>query len=77
MERPKIAITMGDAAGIGPEIIMKALAHGQVYERCRPLVTGADRGRGIGSPEPFAWRDCASVLPRRHGRLRGLASDSV
>ena len=27
MTRPTIAITMGDPAGIGPEIIMKALAH--------------------------------------------------
>ena len=25
--RPKIGLTMGDAAGIGPEIIIKALAH--------------------------------------------------
>src|SRR5215471_14020657 len=37
MDRPKIAITMGDAAGVGPEIIMKSLAHAGVYERCRPL----------------------------------------
>jgi 4-hydroxy-L-threonine phosphate dehydrogenase PdxA len=26
MSRPTIAITMGDPAGIGPEVIMKALA---------------------------------------------------
>ena len=26
MTRPTIAITMGDPAGIGPEVIMKALA---------------------------------------------------
>jgi len=44
MERPKIAITMGDAAGVGPEIIVKSLAHAEVYERCRPLVIG-DAGR--------------------------------
>jgi 4-hydroxythreonine-4-phosphate dehydrogenase len=44
MERPKIAITMGDAAGVGPEIIMQALAHRDVYERCRPLAIG-DVGR--------------------------------
>jgi len=31
---------MGDAAGIGPEIIMKALAHPEVYEQCKPLVIG-------------------------------------
>src|SRR5262245_53116518 len=31
---------MGDAAGIGPEIIMRALAHKDVYRQCRPLVVG-------------------------------------
>jgi 4-hydroxythreonine-4-phosphate dehydrogenase len=38
--RPVIAITMGDAAGIGPEIIMKSLGHAELYNRCRPLVIG-------------------------------------
>jgi 4-hydroxythreonine-4-phosphate dehydrogenase len=40
MTRPVIAITMGDAAGVGPEIIMKSLAHADLYERCSPLVIG-------------------------------------
>src|SRR5579864_3111525 len=44
MQKPIIAITMGDAAGIGPEIIVKSLAHREVYKRCRPLVIG-DAGR--------------------------------
>jgi 4-hydroxythreonine-4-phosphate dehydrogenase len=38
--RPLLAITMGDPAGIGPEIVLKALRHADVYERCRPLVIG-------------------------------------
>ena len=37
---PVIGITMGDAAGIGPEIIMKSLGHSELYDRCRPLVIG-------------------------------------
>lgn len=40
MYRPLIAITMGDAAGVGPEIIMRSLATRDLYERCRPLVIG-------------------------------------
>jgi 4-hydroxythreonine-4-phosphate dehydrogenase len=40
MGKPVIAITMGDAAGVGPEIIMKALSHATIYERSRPLVVG-------------------------------------
>ena len=31
---------MGDPAGIGPEIIVKALNNKETYEKCRPLVTG-------------------------------------
>jgi 4-hydroxythreonine-4-phosphate dehydrogenase len=42
--KPVIAITMGDAAGIGPEIIVKALASPAVSRIVRPLVIG-DRAR--------------------------------
>lgn len=31
---------MGDAAGVGPEVVMKALAHPEVYAQCRPVVIG-------------------------------------
>ncbi len=43
MNRPILAITMGDPAGVGPEIVVKALLHERVYERCRPLVIGDQR----------------------------------
>jgi len=38
--RPIVGITMGDAAGIGPEIIAKALSLREIYDHCRPLVLG-------------------------------------
>jgi 4-hydroxythreonine-4-phosphate dehydrogenase len=41
--RPLLAITLGDPAGIGPEVIVKALSHADVYEQCRPLVLGDQR----------------------------------
>lgn len=40
IQRPILAITMGDAAGCGPEIIVKALADENIYNNCRPLVFG-------------------------------------
>jgi 4-phospho-D-threonate 3-dehydrogenase / 4-phospho-D-erythronate 3-dehydrogenase len=49
VDRPVIAVTMGDPSGIGPEIIAAALADPDVAKLCRPLVLG-DRGaleRGI------------------------------
>src|SRR5262245_4658785 len=39
-DRPIIGISMGDPAGIGPEIIAKALSRPKVHELCRPLVFG-------------------------------------
>jgi 4-hydroxythreonine-4-phosphate dehydrogenase len=37
---PVIVIPMGDPNGIGPEIVVKALADATVAEVCRPLVVG-------------------------------------
>lgn len=37
---PIIGITMGDPAGIGPEIIVKALTEPSIYDVCRPVVLG-------------------------------------
>jgi len=38
--KPLIAITMGDPAGIGPEIIVGAWGETVVHEWCRPVVVG-------------------------------------
>ncbi|WP_022794877.1 4-hydroxythreonine-4-phosphate dehydrogenase PdxA [Marinococcus halotolerans] len=40
MTKPVIGITMGDAAGVGPEIIVKSLAGTSVYDYCTPVVIG-------------------------------------
>jgi len=37
---PLIGITMGDPAGIGPEIVLKALLDEELYGLCRPVVLG-------------------------------------
>ncbi|MDA1015363.1 MAG: 4-hydroxythreonine-4-phosphate dehydrogenase PdxA [Planctomycetota bacterium] len=41
--RPLLGITMGDPAGVGPEVVLKALQHADLFERCRPLVIGDRR----------------------------------
>lgn len=38
--KPQIGITMGDAAGIGPEIVLKALGNGGLREVCEPVIIG-------------------------------------
>ncbi len=43
MIRPTVAVTMGDPAGIGPEIVARALAQREVREVCNPVVVGDPR----------------------------------
>ncbi|WP_202079354.1 4-hydroxythreonine-4-phosphate dehydrogenase PdxA [Caldalkalibacillus salinus] len=40
MKKPIIGITMGDAAGVGPEIIVKSLQSQTLYEQAHPIVIG-------------------------------------
>ncbi len=42
MKRPLIGITMGDPAGVGPEIVVKALNCDEVYKISRPVVVGEE-----------------------------------
>src|SRR3712207_5671123 len=45
MGEPTVGITMGDAAGVGPEIVLKA--HGsELVAACRPVVVGDARVLG-------------------------------
>lgn len=38
--RPRIAITMGDAAGIGPEIVLKSLVDKTITQDCELVIVG-------------------------------------
>lgn len=48
--RPTLALTMGDVAGIGPEIVAKALARSDVFSSARVVVVGDEAAlrRGMG-----------------------------
>ncbi|MDE2313791.1 MAG: 4-hydroxythreonine-4-phosphate dehydrogenase PdxA [Elusimicrobia bacterium] len=39
-EKPRLAFTSGDPAGIGPEIVVKALRSGRLQRVCRPILVG-------------------------------------
>jgi len=53
--RPFLALTMGDPVGVGPEIMVLALADPQTYQACRPLIIGdlpaLERARGLLAPD--------------------------
>jgi 4-hydroxythreonine-4-phosphate dehydrogenase len=38
--RPRVGITMGDPAGIGPEVVLKAVAEAEVRDICQPVIIG-------------------------------------
>ena len=41
MNRPVLAVTMGDPCGIGPEICLKTLNRSELYDRCVPILIGS------------------------------------
>jgi 4-hydroxythreonine-4-phosphate dehydrogenase len=54
---PRVAITMGDPAGVGPELCLRLLNHPEVTAVCTPIVVGDASvlkrvARQLGWPEP-------------------------
>jgi 4-hydroxythreonine-4-phosphate dehydrogenase len=47
--RPFIAVTMGDGAGVGPEVTVGALLDENAYRDCRPVVIGDVRRLQLGA----------------------------
>jgi 4-hydroxythreonine-4-phosphate dehydrogenase len=39
-DKPRVGITIGDPAGIGPEIVLKAVADAEVRSICSPVIVG-------------------------------------
>src|SRR5688572_20485670 len=39
-QKPLLAITLGDPAGVGPEVVVKAWSDARVHECCRPVALG-------------------------------------
>jgi 4-hydroxythreonine-4-phosphate dehydrogenase len=67
--RPLVAVTMGDPAGIGPEVILKALADPRIKKVARLLILGdwgvlqRTRGRIRNSPQLVCWQQGQELLP--------------
>jgi len=40
LDKPRVGITIGDPAGIGPEIVLKAVVEADVREACSPVIVG-------------------------------------
>lgn len=69
--KARLAMTVGDPRGIGPEIVAKALADQLVGERCDVVVVGAE-GAGVDVAESVGrWRQGGGA--ELAGKLAGLA----
>ena len=82
--RPRIAITSGDPAGIGPEIAQKAAADARVLAVCEPILYGPPDGSHFepGVLSAAAGRAaydalCAAVRDAQAGRVEAVATAPV
>ncbi len=82
--KPAVAITMGDPSGVGPEIILKALATPKVRRISRPVVIGdagvlAFASKRLGLPLPrnvinLSNLDTKKLVPARPAKAAALAT---
>jgi len=69
LRKPIVAITMGDPAGIGPEVILKALSDPAIHHACRPLILGdwgvlqRTRLGRRNRPRLIRWQNARPLLP--------------
>jgi 4-hydroxythreonine-4-phosphate dehydrogenase len=84
MKKPRIALTVGDPAGIGPEIVAKAAADPRVRERCEPIIFDTPTASHVtmGRVSPEAGRAAYDTIVRAvqaasTGEVDGIATAPV
>jgi 4-hydroxythreonine-4-phosphate dehydrogenase len=87
MSKPRIGITVGDPAGIGPEIALKAAAHPEVLTVCVPVLYGSTtaselarfaRGRVSAEAGRNAYEAILeAVADARAGRIDAIATAPI
>ncbi len=80
--RPRIGITLGDCAGIGPEIVDLALKSGRVPDSVEYVVIGRQPGCKPGAPTVKTARAAAAALEEavtraRRGELHGIVTGPI
>jgi len=80
--KPRIGITLGDCAGIGPEIVELALKSGRVPDSTEYIVLGRQPNCKAGVPTPETARAAANALEEavtlaRRGELEAIVTGPV
>src|ERR687887_1482359 len=81
-KRPRIGITLGDCAGIGPEIVDLALKSGRVPDAADYVVIGRQPNCKPGEPNIETSRAAAAALEEavtlaRRGQLHGIVTGPI
>jgi len=74
---PRIGITLGDCAGIGPEIVDLALKSGRVPDSAEYVVIGRQPDRKPGAPTIGTARAAAAALEEAVTRARRGEIDAI
>ena len=64
MSLPRVALTAGDPAGIGPEIVAKAAADAGVRAVCEPVIFGTDPPAAMGEVSAASGRAAYDTIVR-------------
>jgi 4-hydroxythreonine-4-phosphate dehydrogenase len=77
--KPRVAITSGDPAGIGPEVAASAAADRRVLAACQPILYGPDGGVSFvpGQPSADAGRAAYDVIVRAVDAAMNREVDAV
>jgi len=80
--KPRIGITLGDCAGIGPEIVELALKSGRLPDSTEYIVLGRQPNCKAGVPTPETARAAANALEEavtlaRRGELEAIVTGPV
>ena len=77
--KPRIALTVGDPAGIGPEVAAKAAADGRVLQACEPILYAPPDGHAfpIGQLSGAAGRAAYDSIVRAVGDARAGTVDAI
>ncbi|MDD4932379.1 MAG: 4-hydroxythreonine-4-phosphate dehydrogenase PdxA [Methylacidiphilaceae bacterium] len=82
MDKAVIGIPVGEPAGIGPEVVRKAIASHRLPARCAYRVIGSDQGFSPGKPSPSSARAAQewleeAVLLWKEGAIDAIVTGPV
>jgi len=77
MHKPVIAVTVGDPAGIGPEIAEKAVSNQTILRICKPIIIGSSYGFTAGKNTRKSDKAAILFLNKAVELLRKNVADAV